>query len=557
MLGPADISTLAQTIGYEEFMRWDLEWTEAIPNIAESIEASDDGTTYTIHLRKGMKWSDGEPYTTDDLMFWYEDVFLNEDLPTAFPASMVVDGENPTVEQVDDHTLRITFPSANSLFLENLAHISGETMVGAPKHYLEQFHETYNPEAQQLAEESGFADWQELFAARNGTWENSERPTLYPWILEFAVGEGERVVAKRNPYYWKVDPDGRQLPYLDEVVCDVIEDEAVMLLKAQNGELDMQVYHINTLPNKPVLAQSREAGDYHFVDLISGDMNTVMISMNLTHNDDTLREIFQNKEFRIGLSHAINRQEIIDTVFQQQGEPAQTAPRPESDYYDEEFTKQYTEYDVDLANQYLDQAGYDDRDGDNFRLGPDGNRIRFSVDLAGGYLNHIDSMELVREYWREVGIDMQLSVMDRSLQNLRKDGNEHDVSVWDADAGLRDAVLNPKMVMPFNLGSRFAISWANWYAGGEPQEEPPEAPKRQMELYDELAATVDPDERVELFREIVRISKEEFYAIGISLPMGNYGIVRNNFHNVPDNMFDAWMYVKPGPSNPEQYFIED
>ena len=118
--------------------------------------------------------------------------------------------------------------------------------------------------------------------------------------------------------------------------------------------------------------------------------------------------IFNNKDFRIGLSHAINREEILDIVFVGQGEPYQAAPLPGTPFYDEEMAKQYIEYDVELANEYLDKAGFAERDGEGFRLGPDGGRISFPMEIMNFKQERIDVLELVRNYWRDVGIDMQV-----------------------------------------------------------------------------------------------------------------------------------------------------
>src|SRR5690606_14004343 len=136
----------------------------------------------------------------------------------------------------------------------------------------------------------------------------------------------------RNPYYWKTDPEGNQLPYIDRIDYEVMTNLETALLKTQNGEFDMLDRHINTLQNKPILAQTRESGDYKFFDMYSELVNAATITLNMTQPDPVKREIYSNKDFRIGLSHAINRQEIIDTVYRGQGEPWQMSPRKESGF---------------------------------------------------------------------------------------------------------------------------------------------------------------------------------------------------------------------------------
>jgi ABC-type transport system substrate-binding protein len=558
LLGVADTSWLGRTIGYEGLVRWDPGFEEVLPNVAESFEASDDGTEYTFRLRRGMKWSDGEPFTADDIIFAYEDFTLNEELNPVVLSWLVRGDEPGKLEKVDDHTVRFTFSAPNGLFLERVA--ASHPFTAYPRHYLEQFHKEYNPDVEQLVEDEDAADWVELFFRKSDIWQNGELPRLHGWVLTTALGEGSRVVAERNPYYWKTDPDGSQLPYIDRVVFDLVEDQEVILLKVLNGEIDMHSRHINTLFNKPVLARNRQRGDYHFFDTVLDLMNEMLIHLNLTHKDKALREVFQNKDFRIGLSYAIDRQEIIDVLFQEQGEPWQSSPRPESEFYHERLARQYTEYDVQRANQHLDRAGYVERDGEGFRLGPDGRKISFVVEATPPPTGapFADMMEMVEGYWREVGVDVQVKPVDRSLLWERMEANAYDATLWPGDTGL-DVILAPYYYFPYHWASKFAPAWGHWYlSGGEEGQEPPEAARRQMELYDQLTATPDESEQGELMRQILDIAAEEFWVIGTNQRPKGYGIVKNDFHNVPQQMPTVGnSFPDPAPTNPEQYFITE
>ncbi len=569
--GGQDNALLVRTIAYEHLVRWTPDWSGIEPNIASAYEANEDATEFIFHLREGMKWSDGEPFTADDIVFWWDHVATNSELnPGGPPSWMVTGGEPGDVEKVDDYTVRFTFKTPNGLFLQRLATPSGADATRYPQHYCQQFHREFNSDnLDALIQEAGANDWVNLFQLKcsgvpgtpyDARWQNGDLPTLNGWILTTPYGAGTQVVAERNPYYWKVDPEGRQLPYIDKVVYEVGEDVEVLVLKALNGEIDMQDRHIATLANKAVFADNMEAGGYHFYDTIPSSMNTMIIALNLTHKDPVKREIYQNKDFRIGLSHAINRQEIIDVVYVGQGEPWQLAPRPTSPFYNERLAKQYTEYDVDLANEYLDKV-LPDQDANGMRLGPDGQPFSIAVDVTTTQQEWIDALELVKGYWAAVGIELQIKTMDRSLMYTRKDSNEHDAAVWGGDGGL-DVILEPRWYFPFSSESLYAEAWQSWYNNptGEgaltPPEEPPAGPKKQMELYDQLKATGDADKQAELMRQILEIAADEFYAIGISLPAPGYGIVRNNFHNVPESMPGSWLYPNPGPTNPEQYWIE-
>jgi peptide/nickel transport system substrate-binding protein len=289
-------------------------------------------------------------------------------------------------------------------------------------------------------------------------------------------------------------------------------------------------------------------------------MNTNVLALNLTHKNDAMREIFQNMDFRVGLSHAINRQEIIDVVYVSQGEPWQLGPRQETAWYNEELAKQFTEYDVDLANEHLDKV-LPDKDGGGMRLMPDGEPISFTVEVTADLdPTMVDATALVVDYWQAVGVNAQLKSEDRSLLWSRKDANEHDCVVWKGDGGLQEAILRPYWYFPFNVDSFWAVAWAVWYSEpANPQAaamEPPAEVQEQMRIYDEILATPDPAVQNELFSQLLAISQEAFQAIGISLPAPGYGIKKVNLKNVPASMPDAWLWPTPAPSRPEQYYYE-
>lgn len=561
LTGTGDHPWLSRTVGYDGLSRWNVEGTEVIPNLAEEWEVSGDGSSVTFKLREGLKWSDGQPFTVDDIVFAQNDVLNNPDL------TAIQEQNRATAEKVDDLTVRISFRQPFATYARHQA--TGlaveQQLVNKPMHYLREFHKKYNPQADQLAKEAGLASWVELFDRKVGMsegvlhWQNPDLPTMRPWRLREPLRDTGRVVFERNPYYWKVDPDGSQLPYLDRVVYQVVQDEEVMLTRALNGDFNLHIRHFNTLPNKPVLARNRERGKFDFFDTATGEMNTAIIALNLTTTKPALREIFNNRDFRIGLSHAINRQEIIDVVYQRQGEPWQAAPRKDTPFFNERLAKQYTEFDVDRANRHLDAAGYRRQGGGGPRLGPDGKPILFTVEIAAGFRDdHPDALEMVRNYWLEVGVDARISVEERTLLQDRKNANQHDVVVWSGDNGGIGALLDPRWYFPFHQDeSMFAIPWSRWFVtGGVEGERPPPRILEQMELYRGLRATPDEEGQYEVMRQILQIAQEEFWVMGLNLTPVGYGIVANNFHNVPKTVPNDTAHNAPGPTNPEQYFIQ-
>lgn len=563
LLGPSDVAWLNRTIGYDNLVRWSLDWTSIVPNVAESFEINDGGAEYVFRLREGMKWSDGEPFTAADIMFFYEDVLLDQRLTPSMPDWLTAGQENVHIEARNKYTVVFSFAEPNAFFLPTLATPNGNAFTVHPRHYFAKYHEAHNTDIDQLVKENDASDWVELFTLNGGgiggsRWQNADMPSLHAWVLTGSLGDEQRLIAERNPYYWKTDPNGRQLPFIDQVAYDIANSEDAILLKASNGELDMHMRHINSLQNKPVLARNRELGTYRFFDTVPAEMNVCVISLNLTHKNPLLREIFQNRDFRIGLSHAINRSELIKTVYQGQGEPWQGAPRPESKYFDEQLAKQYTNYDTDTANDHLDRSGMVERTSDGIRLGPTGEPIAFTIEFFTGlFPDWPDALELIRQYWRAVGIDLRLKSEDRSLWAERLAANEHDATVFTGVGGWSsELLLNPAYYFPYGGNSYFAPSWVSWNAsGGSDGEAPSEAAIRQMSLYDEMRRTPAAAEQDELMTEILRIARDEFYVIGISLTPPGYGIARTDFRNVVDPMPDAWLYPSPAATYPEQYFI--
>ena len=564
IVGGADTFWITRTVGYDYLARFDPAWEAVVPNIATGWEVSEEGRAFTFTLREGHKWSDGQPFTADDVVFYVDDVYRNPELTPS-------QGTNPfTIEKHDDLRFTVTFERPEGLFIQELATGSGADWTRYPRHYLEQFHQSYNTtNLEELIADAGVENWVQLFQTKasaipgtavDARWQNLDLPTLYGWkLIEPYIGES-RVRVERNPYYFKVDPEGKQLPYIDDVVFNAVQDAEVLLLQAANGDLDFHARHINTNLNKPVLADAAEAGGFRLFEMTPSGMNTSMMALNMTHKDPVLREIIANKDFRIGLSHAINRQEIIDTVHVGQGEAWQGAPRPESVYYHETLAKQYTEYDVALANEYLDKV-VPEKNGDGIRLRPDGKTVDIIIEVASsGVSTPIDEMNLVARYWQEVGVNARVNPEDRSLMFERKAANDHDCVVWAGDSGLSDAILDLHWWAPTTSGSNFAIPWYLWWANPSSQkatpEEPPQAVKDQLDLVTVLLETADEAEQIDLMRQILDIAAEQFYGIGIALPAQGYGIAKTNLRNIFEPMPDASLYPTPGPTNPEQYFYE-
>jgi len=469
---------------------------------------------------------------------------------------------------VDDTTVKFTFAAPNGLFLANVASANGRSMLNFPKHFAKQYHAKYVDKAKldEMVKAGGYQNWVQLFVAKvsqadgggYGQYSVAGRPTLYAWMVEQPVAAGAtQVTFVRNPYYWKVDQEGQQYPYIDRLTYTVFQDVAAMVLKATNGEIDFQMRHFNTLPNKAVLFDNQQKGNYRFFDLINAGSNSIVIHLNLTHKDKVMREIFQNKDFRIGLSYAINRQEIIDTVYVGQGKPAQPAPLEGSPYYNERLAKQYTEYDVKKANEYLDKV-LPKKDANGMRLRPDGKPFSFVIEVSNASADQVDAINLLVKHWKAVGINVEGKPEDRSLLYQRKDANDLDAMTWGGEGGF-GAIFDMRNFFPSSTEAAYAVAWARWYGGARDAnaEEPPEAVKKIMDIFDNKVKTAPTvAEQNKAMKELLELVADYFPCIGISTPAPGYGIVKNNMENVPTKMINSWQYPTPAPVNTFTFFFK-
>lgn len=562
--GGQDDAWLTRTIGYDYLVRWDREWKTVIPCVAESWTASPDASEYTFKLRKGMKWSDGKPFTADDSMFYFNDVLGNKDLTAAVGGSFAAGGKYGVASKTDDNTVVIKFAAPNGLFIVRNATPDGQGPVQVQAAYAKQFHKAYADAAKlaDLVKTEKMDDWIKLFQTKctnvpgtpiNARFMNVDLPVVGAWVLTSPSGANAPCKTARNPYYWKVDPEGNQLPYIDSVFYDLATDIQALALKAAAGEIDMMDRHININQNKPVFVENMKKGDYSLFEEVPASMNQMIISFNLTHKDAKRRAVYQDINFRIGCSYAINRKELINVVWIGQGEAYQLAPRPTSPYFNEKLAKQYTEYDVKQANEYLDKA-LPKKGADGMRLMPDGSPLSIPFEVSNTRADSVAAAPIIQKYLKAVGIDFQPKVEDRALMYTHKDANEFDAMDWGGDGGL-DVVLEPRWYFPYSAESQYGMLWQYWFNKDPRGEEPPAAPKKQMDLYTQLKATGDAAKQDDLMKQILMISQEQFYAIGIVLPTNGYGIVRNNFKNVMKIMPAAYLYPNPGPSDPPQYYF--
>ena len=557
-----DHNTILRIVAPQSLVRWNSDYSGVVPNLATSWEISEDAREYTFRLREGVKWSDGEPLTTEDIRFFVEDI-LNSDFYGSPPVQFVSGGgELVQLDVKDEHTVTFKFKDPNGLFLYDLASPYGAPPVLWAKHYCAQFHPKYNPDIDALMAEYSQETWIDLFKFRCGTrekgdrWYNPDKPTLEPWVIkEPYTGGATQVVLERNPYFWQVDPEGNQLPYIDTVQYQIVQNPEAAILAGIGGQIDMQVEHFNDIQNRPVLLENQEKGDYRVIPTLPTASSEVIIWPNLTHRDPKVRELLGNKEFRKALSLAINRQEIIDLVLLGQGEPWQIGPPRDNPMFNEQLATQFTAFDPDEANRILDEIGFDQRDGDGFRLDADGKRITLFNEYNSRFGLHGDVLELVSKYWNDVGIDTRIEAIDNNFFQARNASWEDMIQISATNGGGLDAIWRPTDFVPLEDDSRFGVAWAFWYlSNGEDGEEPPADIKARLDLYDKVKQTAPGPEQEELMRQVLQMTADGFEVWGISTPAQGQGIVKNGLRNVPEQMPYGFIYLTPQPTMPATYF---
>ncbi len=554
----------------EMAIEWDAPDVDTINVIANYIsgwEQNDDASAFTFTLREGLKWSDGSPFTTADVQFWYDNMYLGELGNKA--NQLTIGGEDMGLEVVDELTWTVTFPAPNPILpifiAKSTLGLPGGPTMAAPVAYFSQFIPDLTDDQAKIdaaIEANGVGTWQELFGNAGdlqgpiGFWfRNPEKPGLNAWVAgNLPTEDPYRMV--RNAYYHAIDTAGNQLPYIDEITHDLFDDNAVFDLWIAQGRIDMQSRHVNS-GNFTFYKESEEAGNYQVI--LWTNASTGALHPNISHKDPVLRDLFDNADFRQALSISIDREEINDLIYDGLFEPRQASPVSGSPNYDPEFETKWTEYDPDAANALLDGIGLTERDANGFRLRPDGETLSFRIlhrSTTGS--QGADEMQLIENYWRAIGLDVSQDVVERSLYEDRVESGDVDVGVWGVDRS-SVVIADPGRYIGTIDDGPWATMYGHWWDVGSPHPamEPPEGhPIREIwNLWEQ--AQVEPDEatRNALFQQIIDIHKEHPYQIGTVGESPRINIVANNFKNVEAGYIADDTLRDIGLLNPCQFFI--
>jgi len=553
----ADLGIWKNVGGYTALIRWNRECNGLESGLAESWEYNEDGTILTLRLRKGLKWSDGHPYTSEDFAFYYE-LCLDERHQYNPPVWCLVDGTPMTVETPDAHTIVMRFAGPNWLvplwLATNVANSCD--IYNIPKHYMIQFHPDYNPE---------YKDFDEFERRWNKTHLNPERPSLWPWCLARIEGAGYRVVLERNPYYYVVDDLGRQLPYIDRVVTQLVPDHQVRLLKILAGEVDCQ-FRLPKSRDLSLYLKGQKKGGYTVRRWTDGSGGDPSVVLNWSAPDPVLRELIREQRFRKALAFAIDRDKCNAIAWQGLLQPQAATISEESWHFDdeegrvlfEEWKRTYSEYNRELADRLLDDIGLDERDGEQYRIRPDGRRLSIVMDVpaANEHQEQNDVSLIIAENWRALGIEVLINAQQGAERYLSMRLGRHTVSL--THEAEMDLFTYPDWVFPTSPRS-WHPKVGEWYKWGGQRGEPPTGPlKGLLDIYDAMKKEKDIQKRHEYVRQAVRIHIDQGpFVIGTVARRPALVIVTDHFHNVPQKgILGTWAVVQPATSYPEQYYIQ-
>ncbi|MCC6629343.1 MAG: ABC transporter substrate-binding protein [Chloroflexi bacterium] len=567
--GPADGQNMDRHM-HELILYWDPLMQKVVPHLAKSFEVSPDGMTTTLHLRKGLKWSDGKPFTSADIMFWYEDLYGNAELNPSKASFMAIKGEQGTVEAPDELTVRFKFKAPYFSFPELIASLGGSSHFQAgrdamglysPKHYMQQFHPKYAPKEQieAKAKEAKFDNWVLYFKNRNDPKLNVDCPTVAPWRTTSPINT-PTMQMERNPYYFAVDTDGNQLPYIDKITFGLAENLEVLNLRAIAGEYDLQVRHID-IAKVPVFKQNEQKAGYavKFWQWQHGTDAGFFINQSYDA-DPEIAKLLTNKEFRIALSLGIDRAQLNEVFWLGLGDPGSVAPGDKSPYYlGPEGRKKNSVLDVKKANEMLDALGLK-KDGEGFRLRGDGKRLALEVTTVGAaFVNWTGIGQMVAEQWgKNLGVKANVTQVERSLMETRMRANELQIRVWSND-GSDNPYTYPPHAMAFSQDSAMGVEYGKWYqSGGKLGRKPEGDILKQLELLDQGKA-VPPDKRIDLGKQLLQLSVDNVWIIGtVGVSPALLGVVvqSNKMGNVPDGVVGSTPGQTPGNARTTTFFFK-
>lgn len=570
-------------------LRWVNDGQDILPGLVESWDTNEDASEWTFHFRKGLKWSDGRPWTTADIMFWWEDMVLDEVHPEVFPDEAISGTGTPAeFTAPDESTLVMTFDSPAPLVSEMIANWVNRGIDATwmePKHYMQKFHPKYTKGLP--------SDWLNGFDSQRDITRNPDVPTMNGWQLD-VYEDGRSMKWKRNPYYWVVDKEGNQLPYIDTLSFKVVAEPEARRLQVHNGEFDFVhgSFADVTLADVDPLRKNAEKTRYRMIFWDSGSGTGSMFFFNQDYYEPKMRELIRKKEFRQALSHAFNRSEIRKSVYYNSGELTTGAYGPKTLEFHrgdgpsmyKQWRDSFVDYDPEKAKQILDDLGVKDVDGDGKREMPDGSKLVVYLDYPADEDSsgeHMQKNQLLSRNWNDIGIDARLNpVPPTAFDPKWAQGRLMSTTAWEVST----VTLGSSMLwlMPMEPTRWAPLQGTLYSLRGTPQAkeqldldpyertpprmepEPGSPVDRLWKLADQVTVETDRVKRDALIWQMVRIHIEDGpFFIGSVANYPQIELVKEGLRNVPERdqtalggFVNDWEYPMPAAYDPESWFWE-
>ncbi len=534
--------------GYARLVGFD-ENLNLVPDILEKFEV-EEGRIFTFHLRPGHRWSDGHPFTTEDFRYYWEDMANNPDISPGGPArTLLVDGQPPKVEYLSDTVVRYTWHAPNPEFLPALAGASPLFIYHA-SHFMKQYNANYR-DADDLAvlvEEAGVRSWTGLHLRRGRQYrpENPEMPTLQPWH-NTTQPPSERFVFERNPFFHRVDTNGHQFPYVDEVVLSM-GTTSLIPAKAGSGEADIQARYIR-FDHYTFLKQAEERNDYTTRLWRTAKGSQVALYPNLNTEDPEWRKLVRDVRFRRALSLAIDRIEIAQVIYFGLVQQSADTVLPESPLYDPSFSEAWSGYDIDQANVLLDEMGLTERDSDGYRLMPDGRLLEVIVTTAGESTEETDILELITPSWEKIGVKLLVHSSQRDVFRNRVFSGHSVMAVWQGlSNGVPTAQMSPWELAPTTQQQLQWPMWGQFYESGGTGGTGVDMPEAQqlLDLFAKWQGATSDEEKADAWKAMLQLYTDQVFSIGTVNGARQPVLVANKLRNVPAEGVYNW--------NPGAYF---
>jgi peptide/nickel transport system substrate-binding protein len=525
--------------GYARLVGYTSE-LELEADILESYEVFEN-RVFTLHLREGHKWSDGHPFTSEDFRYYWEDIANNPELSKGGPDKrFIIEGELPRVEFPDKYTVRYSWSNPNPYFLTALAG-ARPLYIYKPAHYLRQFHARYQDDEvlQQMIEDFGKNNWMGVHVSKDRPYKatNPDLPTLQPWFNS-TYPPSDRFTFRRNPFYHRVDANGRQLPYIDSIAVNIVSSK---LVPAKTGayESDLQARYLR-MDNYTFLKTGSKRNDFDVRLWQTAKGAHVALYPNMNTNDPVYRELMRDVRFRRALSLAIHRFEINQVVYFRLVQESNNTVLAEDSMYKPEYQYDGIEFDLEHANRLLDELGLSQRDDRGVRLLPDGRPLEILIQTAGESTEQTDILELIHDSWLTAGIKLYSIPSTREVFRNRIFSGDAIMSIW---SGLENGMPSPE-TSPANLAptSKYQYQWPQWGAYYESSGKSGEAPdlaaaQQLVKLNNQWARARSREERVAVWHQMLDINREQMFTIGIVNHVPHPVVVSDHLLNVPDKGF--------------------